>query len=228
MTAPRVVGALALAVACRTAEPAPPPGQPGPAGLATFLDEVARRSPAGAAAVVAGLRVDDPGWARLVTPPYRAAFAAYQAGYPAATAGLAAALTAGGPVTVRTQYADDPRLAPALRRARVALPVGRPGLIATVGGRDLPVVFVFDRGWRALAGIDELTQAAIAAADPACARAYAQVGAPGPCMDAAAPVALAAVAGDLAGEVIACRRLRALTQAGCGDDRGSVAPAPHP
>ena len=210
------IAALAAA-ACQRA-PAPPP-RPGPDGLIAAL---------ATARAVDAMAVPGAAWPRLTSAPYRGAHAAYAAGYATAIAPVRAALAAGRARVARPHYADDPALAAALRRERLALPVAAPAWVVAVDGRDLPAVFVWDgAAWRCLAGVDALTRGAIAGFDPACADAYARAAA-GRCLDASAPAAVAALAGDAPAVAIACRRLRALAEAGGCEDRGSVAPAAHP
>ncbi|MBK9034000.1 MAG: hypothetical protein IPL61_22485 [Myxococcales bacterium] len=212
--------------ACRAAPP--PPARPGPAGLAAFIGRLVGHDRAAVTAAVAATALDPATWVTVVSGPYRDHHAAYARAFPGATAGLVAALVAGGAVAVRPHYADDPGLTAGLRRERLAVPVGRPGWIVTVGGRDLPVVFVWAGArWRTLAGIDALTRDVIGAADHDCAVAYAAARA-GRCLDASAPVAVAALTGRADERAIACRRLIALAGAGACEDRGSVAPAATP
>lgn len=174
------------------------------------------------------MAVPAPAWPRLVSAPYAGQHAAYARAYPVASAGLVDGLAAAGVLAVRPHYADDPRLAPAQRRERIAVPVAAPGWIVSVGGRDLPAAFVWDgAAWRALAGLDALTRDAIGAADHDCAVAYAAA-ADGRCLDASGPAAVAAVAGDLAALATVCRRLIALADAGACGARGSVAPLARP
>jgi len=193
-----LAGLIALAVlataGCGT--PAAPRQAPGLDGLGEQLARVR-------AGATASWQVPRADWPQLVTAPYRGHYDDYAARFAPVALGP-------GPIATRWQYADDRGLDPAQRRERIALPVGRPGTIATIGGRDLPVVFVFDRGaWRTLGGLDSLTQAAIAAIDPACASSYASA-ADGACMSTAAPVAIAALAGDASALAAACHRAMAL------------------
>lgn len=210
--------ALALAlIACdRAAAPPPPPG-PGPDGLTALI---ARKD----AAMLRATAIDAATWPRLVAAPYRAHHATYARRFEVAMAPVIAAVEHGGAIAVRRHYADDAALAPTLVRERLAVPVGMTTWIVSLDGRDLPAVFAWDgAAWRALVGIDALTRDAIGADDHDCAVAYGAARA-GRCLDASAPVAVAALTGDAAERAIACRRLIALAVAGRCDDRGSVAP----
>ena len=215
----RAAIAALLAAGCdRGPAPAPAPPIGGPDGLVRYLDgELDRiaRAPdrAGAArALVASWKLPADVWPALVTAPYRPHHAAYATAFDRAAPALADAIAgaAGAAVEARWQYADDARLDGAQIRSRIALPDGRPGVIATTtGGGALPAVFAFDgRAWRSLAGVDELTIAAIAAADPACAATYAAARS-GACLALSAPVAVAALDGDGARLGRACARMAA-------------------
>lgn len=217
---------MAAAVGCE-ARPATAPPRPGADGLVAALGPVVGDR-ARAAAAIGRMAVPVAAWPRLVSAPYRDQHGAYARAYPVASAGLVDALAVGGVIAVRPHYADDPRLAPAQRRERLALPVAAPTWIVSVGGRDLPAAMAWDgAAWRALVGLDALTRDAIGAADHACAVAYAAA-ADGRCLDASAPAAVAALAGDLAALTVACRRLIALADAGACGARGSVAPPARP
>ncbi|MBK7196954.1 MAG: hypothetical protein IPH80_31195 [Myxococcales bacterium] len=220
------VALAAVALGCE-ARPAAAPPRPGADGLVAALGPAVGDRARGARAL-AGMAVPGPAWPRLVSAPYAGQHAPYARAYPVATAGLVDALAGDGVLAVRPHYADDPRLAPAQRRERIAVPVAAPGWIVSVDGRDLPAAFVWDgAAWRALAGIDALTRDAIGAHDHDCAVAYAAA-ADGRCLDASGPAAVAALAGDLAALAVACRRLIALADAGACGARGSVAPLARP
>lgn len=206
---------LAL-VACDRAAP-PPRQQPGPEGLTAL---VARRD----AAALRATEIDAADWPRLVAASYRDHRAAYARAFAVSMAPVVAAVERGGAIAVRRHYADDPTLAPTLVREKLAVPVGTTTWIVSLDGRDLPAVFVWDgAAWRALVGLDALTRDVIGADDHDCAVAYGAARA-GRCLDASAPVAVAALTGDAEARAAACRRLIALATAGRCDDRGSVAP----
>ena len=210
------LAALVAFAACERAA-APPQPQPGPDGLTAL---VARKD----AAALRATEIDAAAWPRLVSAPYRDHHATYARRFAVAMAPVIAAVEAGGAIAVRRHYADDVALASTLVREKLAVPVGSTTWIVSVDGRDLPAVFAWDgAAWRALVGLDALTRDAIGADDHDCAVAYnaARVGR---CLDASAPVAVAALTGDAAARTIACRRLIAMAAAGRCDDRGSVAP----
>lgn len=195
--------------------------------LATIAGAGDRR--AAATAVVADWMVPATAWPTLVTERFRPLHAAYAAAFaitgPAVTDELLAlrgptgqpadgALAPSrspspwvGPIEVRWQYADDPRLGPDQARLRVALPVGRPGAIVTVAGRPLTPVFVHDgQRWRTLAGLDQAIVARLAARAPACVAPY-QAAARPPCLAMSAPVIDAVLADDPRELERACARL---------------------
>lgn len=222
---------MALAGCASGAAPAPAPTADA-AGLTRWVAGLAGRDRAAIERGLAAAVVDRERWGGAVSAPYRGHHARYAAAYPAATAAVVDALAAGGPIAVRRHFADDGRAAPALRRERLAVPVGATTYVIAVAGRDLPAVALWSGGrWRLLAGLDALTRDAIGARDHDCAVAYAETRDFGRCMAASAPAAVAALVGtpgspdDLA---IACRRLIALHAAGCGGDRDSVAPPTPP
>jgi hypothetical protein len=214
--------AIAIVGGCRRARA--PEAHEEPAGLAGLRAAIERERAAiggavdpraAAAAILAGRELPAAAWPELVSERFRPhrgeAAAAFAAAIPAAADELAALGRAAGalPIEVRWQYADDPQLAPAQARMRVALPVGRPGAIALAGGRPLAPIFVHDGArWRALLGLDDVVAARIAARDPACAAAY-RAAAREPCLAMSAPVIAAALDPDAAGLARACGRLAA-------------------
>ena len=169
----------------------------------------ADRSPAVASSIVGDWLVPDRAWSALVTAPFRAHHPLYAAGFVAARVDLAAELiSAHGAVAIRWQYADDPRLAPEQARVRVALPVGRPGAIVTIGDHVLSAVFAHDgRRWRALAGLDDAIVTGLAARAPACVAPYRRAARP-PCLAMSTPALAAVLADDTAALERACTRLQ--------------------
>jgi hypothetical protein len=92
---------------------------------------------------------------RIVTPPYRGA----GAGDPAT---LRQALVVEGAVSVKILFADDTTVPASLRRARPAVPVGRPPLVGFIAGHALPALWVFHGGrWRCLIDLDGVVTARI-------------------------------------------------------------------
>ena len=183
------------------------------AGLRVVIERdltviAADRSPAVAASIVGAWLVPDRAWPAMVTAPFRARHPLYAAGFVAARVELAAELLAAhGAVDVRWQYADDPRLAPDQARVRVALPVGRPGAIVTVGDHAVTAVFAHDgHRWRALAGLDEAIVAGLAVHAPACVAPYRRAARP-PCLAMSTPALAAVLAADAAALERACTRL---------------------
>lgn len=210
------------------ADPGPAPTADA-AGLTRWMTGLVGRDRAAITRELATAAVDAAAWPGAVSAPYRGHHGRYAAAYPAATAAVVDALAAGGPIAVRRHFADDGRAAPALRRERLAVPVGATTYVIAVAGRDLPAVALWSGGrWRLLAGLDALTRDAIGARDHDCAVAYAETRDFGRCMAASAPAAVAALAGAPDDLAIACRRLIALHAAGCGGDRDSVAPPTPP
>ena len=195
--------------------PRPSPGPDGlRASLAASLDRLAHAgddAPAIAQALVDDWRVPEHVWPYVVTDAYKPRFAeADRAGAPEAHA-LAARLVelARQPdhaVAARVQYADDPALSPAQIRLRWALPVGRPGVVVTIGGAPVDVVFAWDnRAWRALLGVDAMTLARVRTSDSRCAAQLRAAAAPGDCLDVAWMVADAALRDDDQRLARACR-----------------------
>ena len=184
------------------------------AGLRAVIERdltaiAADRAPAVAASIVGDWLVPDRAWSALVAAPFRAHHPLYAAGFVAARVELAAELiSAHGAVAVRWQYADDPRLAPDQARIRVALPVGRPGAIVTIGDHVLSAVFAHDgRRWRALAGLDDAIVTGLAARAPACVAPYRRAARP-PCLAMSTPALAAVLADDPAALERACTRLQ--------------------
>ena len=172
--------ALAALAACtdRTDEARPTDG---PDGLVRLLG--GRRHAAVVPACVPTAAERD----RIVTTPYRGV----PAGDPAT---LRAALVVEGPVTARVLYADDETVPASLRRARPAVPVGRPPLVAFIGDRALPALWVFhgDR-WRCLVDLDGVVTARLP--DAACRTAYER-SERGRCLDFTGALAAAGLTGD--------------------------------
>lgn len=213
--------ALVLAAGCRDERPAKAlPRDPGPTpdDLATVirrdLEAIGHAGDprATAAAIVDEWELREPAWSRLVTAAFRPHHAAYEAAFEAAREQAIDELIARRPpppeVAARVHYADDPALAPDQARLRVALPVGRPGAIVTVGGHPLAPIFVHDgRRWRALLGLDRVVTDRIAAGDEACVAPY-RAAQREPCLAMSAPIITAALTGDASGLERACARLR--------------------
>jgi len=163
--------------------------------------------------------VDAPTWRRMVTPPYAPHFARYApptADLLGDVAAEVAALVPVGEIRVVPLYADDLRIPAGLRRARPTFPVGRPPLVVRVDSyvpHVLDLAFMrVDGRWRCLASTDGLVRRAIADRDPACAAAYGQ-SATGRCLDLTAPIASAALDGDLPELTRLCTLL---VHQGCG------------
>lgn len=152
----------------------------------------------------------------LVTPAYRGI-----AGGDAAV--LRAAIVVEGPVTARVLYADDLAVPASLRRARPAVPVGTPPLVAFIDDQALPALWVFHAGrWRCLVDLDGAVTTRIT--DAACRAAYERASS-GRCLDLTAPLAEAVLRGDPADR----ERLCALIVAhGCGSVPTEATPPTAP
>jgi hypothetical protein len=195
--------ACVLAGACESRReppaPPPPPEPTGPEGLVTVL---ARQQPF-------DCLPDRATWNAAVTAPYRdrSADPIGLESYRMLRSGKDGKL----PITARPLFADDHEVPASLRRARPAVPVGDPPLVAFAGATALPALFVYrDARWWCLVDVDGLVVGSIA--DDACRAAY--IGsANGRCLDLTAPIAAAVLARNTDEE----RRLCALLVAhGCG------------
>jgi hypothetical protein len=128
-----------------------------------------------------------------------------------------------GDVTVHVLYADDAKIPPALRRARPVVPVGKPPLVAFIGGEPLPALWVFHHGhWRCLVDMDGVVVSRIA--DPACRAAYAGAS-EGRCLDLTAPLAAAVLGGVEAERARLCALIVAH---GCGSVPAGPSPTTTP
>jgi hypothetical protein len=141
---------------------------------------------------------------RIVTPPYRGA----GAGDPAT---LRQALVVEGAVTVKILFADDATVPASLRRARPAVPVGRPPLVGFIAGDALPALWVFHGGrWRCLIDLDGVVTARIT--DATCRAAYER-SERGRCLDFTGALAAAVLAADTATRDRLCTLM---VEHGCG------------
>jgi hypothetical protein len=182
----------------------------GPDGLLRVL--AGRRHTAVVPACVPRMAEHD----RIVTAPYRAA----TGGDPAR---LREALVVEGAVSVRVLYADDATVPASLRRARPAVPVGRPPLVAFIGREPLPALWVFHGGrWRCLVDLDGVVTARIG--DAACRAAYEAAGS-GRCLDLTAPLATAVLTGDAAARERLCTMM---VEHGCGSVPADTKPPTEP
>lgn len=189
------------------AEPPPPPPPPQPTGPDGLVTVLARSQPF-------DCLPDRATWNALVTAPYRD-----RAADPLGLESFRLLRIERAPVTARVLYADDAEVPASLRRARPALPVGQPPLVAFSGGRALPALFAYhhDR-WVCLVDLDGLVQSALE--DEPCRRAYV-ASASGRCLDLTAPVAAAALTGDADGAARGCALLVAQ---GCGSVPATAPP----
>lgn len=206
---------LALAAGCGERPPAaPPPQRDGVDGLVELLAARHDRHPGRDDERFAGCVPDPATRDALVTLPYRG----HATGDVRA---LAAAWRRDGVAHARALYADDPEVPASLRRARPAVPVGPPPLVARVGDAWLPALFVFHRGrWWCLIGLDAYVADRLPAT---CRRAYLGATA-GRCLDLSAPLAAAALADDRAARERLCALI---VDHGC-DSVPAAAPAPTP
>ncbi|MEO6771893.1 MAG: hypothetical protein ABI467_02595 [Kofleriaceae bacterium] len=179
------LGALVALVAGVACHDAPPPAKTGtPDELAAYLDTVAGADEATRKREVASWIVDETTWSRDIVAPYRALYNEYVAGFDAQVPAMVAELAPLGAVTARRHYAGDRRLVPAQIRARWAVPVEFPSMVAELAGKPIATVFIFDGArWRALLGLDQIVMAHVAALDPACANKLALAGPPGRCTE---------------------------------------------
>jgi hypothetical protein len=194
----RLIVVAAVVAACKDA---PPPFQrPGVDGLVAFL------APAGSAGWLGDCVPTPTERAAVTTPGYRdlgfmrVDARAMQAAWDRRGRGRAQA---------RVLYADDAEVPAFLRRARPAVPVGAPPLVATIDGDWVPALWVFRERWLCLVGIDR--QIAVALRQP-CRAAYLRTSV-GRCLDFTAPLASAVMRGD----TVARERLCTLmVEHGCG------------
>ncbi|HUQ01009.1 MAG TPA: hypothetical protein VM261_00880 [Kofleriaceae bacterium] len=203
----RLIALAALAAACgdRTDSPR---ATDGPDGLLRVL--AGRRHTAVVPACVPSAAEHD----RIVTPPYRGA----GAGDPAR---LREAVVREGAVTVKILYADDATVPASLRRARPAVPVGRPPLVGFIGGAALPALWVFHGGrWRCLVDLDGVVTARLP--DAACRTAYER-SEHGRCLDFTGALAAAALTADTAARDRLCTLM---VEHGCGSVPADDVPVP--
>lgn len=195
----RAALALAMLVACGSgserAEPA----------LGAYL--AALEEPA---AAVAGWRLDEAAWRRLVVDPYRTLHADYVREFDAAAPRLVTRLARRDrEISTRAHFAGDPLLTRGEAWARWALPVMAPAEVAILDGEPLDAVFVRDGDrWRAIVGLDAIVTARVTALDPACAGRMTE---PAPrCRELAWQIADAALRSDRARFEHACGLARGL------------------
>ena len=190
---PLLVVALVL-VACRDAAPPPPAHTGSAAELAAYLATVAGADEATRKREVASWILDETTWSRDIVEPYRALYNEYVAGFDAQVPAMVAELAPLGAVTARRHFAGDRKLAAAQIRARWAVPVQFPSMVAELAGKPIDTVFIFDGArWRALLGLDQIVMAHVAALDPVCAAKLALAGPPGRCTEVGWLVADAAL-----------------------------------
>lgn len=198
----------AAVLACdRTAQ------RPGVDGLVEFLE---RRQGEGAGPPLGGCWPSAEQRAALVTPPYRDVRIKRLD-----MAAVERVWRRSGAVHARVLYANDLEVPAGLRRSRPVVPVGQPPLVASIGGRWIPALFVFRGRWWCVGG-DEREIVNELKGD--CRDAY-RGSASGRCFDFTAPLAAAVLSGDEATR----ERLCALMVAhGCGSVPAEAPPPPEP
>ena len=192
-----------LVVACESRkEPPPAPPPPEPTGAEGLVAVLTRSQPF-------DCLPDRATWNALVTADYRdrAADPLGLESYRLLRVGKDSKL----PITARPLYADDHAVPASLRRARPAMPVGTPPMIAFAGPTALPALFAYRDGrWWCLVDLDGLVVGELE--DDACRAAYLK-SENGRCLDLTAPIAAAALTRNSDEE----RRLCGLLVAhGCG------------
>lgn len=174
----------AVLVACRDSAPTPRAPTGTADELAAYLTTVAGADEATRKREVSSWILDETTWSRDLVDPYRSLYNEYVAGFDAQVPAMVAQLAPLGQVTARRHFAGDRRLVPAQIRARWAVPVQFPSMVADLAGKPIETVFIFDGGrWRALLGLDRIVMAHVAALDPACAATLALSGPPGRCTE---------------------------------------------
>jgi len=133
-----------------------------PRALAAELDHAT-------AGDVAGWKLDEAAWRRIVVPPYDGYHADYARAFDDLAPQLAAELARAGAIATRQHYAGDLALTVGQARARWALPVLANTEVATRGGHAIDAVFVRDGiRWGAIVGIDRIVDDNVGALDPTC------------------------------------------------------------
>ncbi|MCW5808881.1 MAG: hypothetical protein KIT31_41400 [Deltaproteobacteria bacterium] len=159
---------------------------------------------------MAGWRLDEAAWRRIVVEPYRGLYADYARDFERAVPGLVQQLAAGGAIADREHFAGDPELTRDQAVARWAVPPLFPSRVATIGGAPLDAVMLRDGGrWRAIVGLGAVVHGKVEAIDPPCAALFA-VARPHrdlakTCRDATWAIADAAVRGDRDRTLRACK-----------------------
>ncbi|HVK85040.1 MAG TPA: hypothetical protein VM513_13080 [Kofleriaceae bacterium] len=179
---------------------------------------------------VASWKLDRVGWDSLVVDPYRGAapYEGYVRAFEAARPALAAQLRAGGAVATRRHYAGEAKNTPGQARARWAVPVQYPSLVAEIAGAPLDAVFDVDRAGRvhAIVGVDEILHRFAARLDSRCAELLDHAR-DGRCFEIAWVIAEAAMRGERERFDRACALAAGLCVSGEGDadvDRGMRSP----
>jgi hypothetical protein len=188
------VRVLALILVACNAPPATP--KPGSADdLAQYLKTIAGEDQPTRERAIAGWRVPEATWERTIVAPWKSLYHDYIAGYATAEHPIQDALASLDPVVVRRHYAGDRGLTIGEARLRWALPVQYPSMVATIGGRELDAVFVYDGQWRALLGVDALVMARVRVLDASCAANLDRIEPLGHCNEIGFVVAAAALRG---------------------------------
>jgi hypothetical protein len=182
-----------LVVACNAPPPTPKPGSADE--LAEHLRGIAGADRPARERAVASWVVPEATWNRTIVAPWRSLYGEYIAGYAAAEQPMLDALASLDPVAARRHYAGDRALTIGEARLRWALPVQYPSMVATIGGRELDAVFIYDGAWRALIGVDALVMAHVRARDASCAADLDRIGPLGHCNEIGFVVAAAALRG---------------------------------
>ncbi len=184
---------LAALVACNAPPTTPKPGSADE--LAQYLKTIAGEDAATRARAIASWRLPEASWDRTIVSPWKSLYGEYIAGYAVAEHPIQDALASLDPVAVRRHYAGDRALTIGEARLRWALPVQYPSMVATIGGRELDAVFIYDGQWRALLGVDALVMARVRALDASCAANLDRIGPLGHCNEIGFVVAAAALRG---------------------------------
>jgi predicted transcriptional regulator len=206
------VRALALiVVACNAAPAAPNPGSADE--LAQYLKTIAGEDQATRERALQNWIVPEATWDRTIVSPWKSLYRDYIASYATAEHPIQDALASLDPVAVRRHYAGDRALTIGEARLRWALPVQYPSMVATIGGRELDAVFVYDGQWRALLGLDAIVMEHVRAVDASCAANLDRIEPLGHCNEIGFVVAAAALRGGGPELVRACHMAAAM----CGN-----------
>jgi hypothetical protein len=190
--------------------PAPPP-KPGSADdLAAYLRTIAGADTQPREHAIATWLVPEATWDRTIVPAWRGLYAECVAQFPARAAAITPELASLDPVAARRHWAGDPKLTRGEARLRWALPVQYPSMVATIGGRELDAVFLYDGGWHALLGLDELVIAHVRALDAECAATLQLAGPLCKCSEIGFVIADAALRGNRPDLDRACRMAAAM------------------